>query len=70
MAVAVEGDGDGRVAEAFLDGLGVGAEGDAEGGAGVAEVVEPGPVRQPRSSDGGLEGASVEVLVVQDGPVG
>lgn len=40
VAVAVKGDGDGRVAEAFLDGFGVCAEGDAECGAGVAEVVE------------------------------
>ena len=29
VAVAVEGDGDAAVAEAFLDGFGVGAEGDA-----------------------------------------
>lgn len=65
MAVAVEGDGDAAVAEAFLDGLGVGAEGDAEGGAGMAEVVEPSLGRQAGGGNGGLEMPAVEVLVVE-----
>src|SRR5690349_21603222 len=40
VAVAIEGDRDRRVAEPLLDGLRMCAERDAEGGAGVAEVVE------------------------------
>ena len=40
VAVAVERDGDRRVAEPLLDGLGMSAEGDAERGAGVSQVVE------------------------------
>src|SRR5262249_11038751 len=43
VAVAIEGDRDGAVAHADLDGLRVGAVGDGQGNARVAQVVEPAP---------------------------
>ena len=70
MAVAVEGDGDAAVAEAFLDGLGVGAESDAEGGAGVAEVVKSHLGWEAGRCEGGLEVSAVEVLVVEGRALG
>ncbi len=60
VAVALEGDSDGGVAEAFLDGLGVGAEGDAEGSAGVPQVVETGAVGEPSAADGYTTPAAFE----------
>jgi hypothetical protein len=41
MAVGVEGGGDARVTKASLDLLGVGALGDQESGARVAQIVDP-----------------------------
>lgn len=72
MSVAVEGDGDGRVAEALLDGLGVSAFRDQQGGTRMAQVMETQPVqlRRQRASDGRLELTGVEVAVPQRPPVG
>ena len=49
VGIGIQGDGYGGVSEEFLDDLGVHALAEKERGAGVAEVVEAGLLRQPGS---------------------
>ena len=63
VAVAVGGGPDRRVAEVVLDLFEVCAGGDEEGGAGVAEVVEPEPGGEVGVLDGGAVVAGHERAV-------
>ena len=65
MGVAVNGYRDGRVAEVDLDGLGVGAGGDEEAGAGVAEIVDPEALREFGPLDGCVPDLPPEVAVAK-----
>jgi len=65
MGVAVHGDGDGRVSEVGLDGFGVGAGGDEEAGAGVAEVVNPEAMGESGLLDGRVPDPPPEVAVAE-----
>src|SRR5205807_9496101 len=61
VAVPVEREPDGRVPEALLDLLRVGALGDEDGRTGVPEVVKSQRFREPGVADGRFEVAAVEV---------
>ena len=60
MAVDPEGDGDGRVAEAFVDDPGVDTPLEGQGRPGVAEAVE-GQAREPVTADSTEEGGADRV---------
>lgn len=63
VTVSIQRDLDGGVAEAFHDGLGVGALGDEEGCARVPQVMEAQCFREPGAADRGLEVPRLEQVV-------
>jgi len=65
VAVAVEGEPDRGVAEAFLNLLRMGALGDQQRGAGVTQVVEAQPPVEASSGHRGLVAAPVEQPATQ-----
>ncbi len=65
MGVAVHGHRDGRVPEVDLDGFGVGAGGDEQAGAGVAEVVDAEALGEVGLLDCGVPDLASEVAVAK-----